>query len=213
MKKRKPKIKTIFIIIVIISVVCRNYFSACKIIAEKAKAQFESDSASAFYSALDYCIEKEKNFDELIRIEKNVDGDIAFVSTNALKLNEITRTTAKKSLENINENSGSVVKIPFGAYFGLKLFSGLGAETSVKLIKVNSVKCDFVNEFSSCGINRVIQRCYLTVRFDAKIVLPTKTEKVSAQLKMAIYENLIAGEVPKTFLGGVLAGYTINSDD
>ena len=210
-KKRKIKIRALFIVFFIVAILVRNYFCACNIILAKAKAQFEADSVSAFYSAVNSCLVEGSDFADLIRVEKNSDGNITFVSTNALKLNSIARRTAVNSLEKLNKKSGGKVKIPLGAYFGLNLFSGYGVETAIKLINVSSVKCDFTNEFYSCGINMVTQKCFISVEFDARIVLPTKTEKVRTKVKMPVYDNFISGNVPDAFLSGVVAGYTLTN--
>ena len=79
--------------------------------------------------------------------------------------------------------------MPIGAFTGLKLFSGLGAKVKLKLITVTSVRCNFVNEFTSAGINQTSHRLYVTTTPDVYVIAAGRKKYYKTEIRLLVYDN------------------------
>lgn len=163
---------------------------------------------TAFYSAANILTIENEGCKDLVKVEKDGSGNVSFVSTDALKLNALVKRLAEKTLENYSVLASGVTEVPIGAFTGLKLFSGLGAKIKLKLITVTSVKCNFVNEFTSAGINQTSHRLYVTTTPDVYVIAAGRKRYYKTEIRLLVYDNLIVGKVPNVYLNGSLAGYT-----
>lgn len=163
---------------------------------------------TAFYSAANILAIENGGEKDLVKVEKDESGNVSFVSTDALKLNALVKRLAEKTLENYSVLASGVTEVPIGAFTGLKLFSGLGAKVKLKLITVTSVRCNFVNEFTSAGINQTSHRLYVTTTPDVYVIAAGRKKYYKTEIRLLVYDNLIVGKVPNVYLNGSLAGYT-----
>ncbi|HBK01894.1 MAG TPA: hypothetical protein DDY77_02535 [Clostridiales bacterium] len=193
---------------VLVFVVCRNYFCASDILINKGEASFEADMTKAFYSAANILTIENDGCKDLVKVEKDESGNVSFISTDALKLNALVKRLAEKTIENYEVLASGTTEVPIGAFTGFRLFSGLGAKVKLKLIMVTSVKCDFVNEFTSAGINQTSHRLYITTVPDVYVVAAGRKKYYKTEIRLLVYDNLIVGKVPEVYLNGSIAGYT-----
>lgn len=207
-RKKKRKVKIYICLFILVFVVWRNYFCASDILIKKGEASFEADMTTAFYSAANILTIENEGCKDLVKVEKDESGNVSFVSTDALKLNALVKRLAEKTLENYSVLASGVTEVPIGAFTGLKLFSGLGAKVKLKLITVTSVKCNFVNEFTSAGINQTSHRLYVTTTPDVYVIAAGRKRYYKTEIRLLVYDNLIVGKVPNVYLNGSLAGYT-----
>lgn len=162
--------------------------------------------SSAVYDALGNELLENARFDELFSIHYNKDGDITFISTDSFKLNLLSQSLATKTLRFYEDYCSRGVDVPIGAFTGIRMLSGLGKKVNVKLIHVVSVKCDFVMKFEEAGINQTRQILYFNVTPDVSIVtIGKRTQKVQS-MSVMVYDNLIVGKVPSTYLNARIVG-------
>ncbi len=207
-RKKKCKFKIFVVLFVLVFVVCRNYFCASDILINKGEASFEADMTKAFYSAANILTIENDGCKDLVKVEKDESGNVSFISTDALKLNALVKRLAEKTIENYEVLASGTTEVPIGAFTGFRLFSGLGAKVKLKLIMVTSVKCDFVNEFTSAGINQTSHRLYITTVPDVYVVAAGRKKYYKTEIRLLVYDNLIVGKVPEVYLNGSIAGYT-----
>lgn len=174
------------------------------VILSISEASIKAIATTAVNEAVFYTLNNELNYTDLITIHKDNDGNISGITTNSAKINEIARDTAYISQQNIKRLGENGIYIPLGALTGSEALAGFGPKINIKIIPVGNVICNFVSQFKQAGINQTNHRIYLDVIADINIITPTATTKVASQTEVMICENLIVGEIPKTFLNADL---------
>lgn len=197
--KRKFKAK-ICSFLIIVALFC-GYLGFCstRVLTVKGKAEFESMLKSASYVAIAKATD-DISFKDLFTITTNADGNIQMLSSNSLKLNELSFRLADETLKACKLIEGGGVSIPIGAFTGISLLSGTGKMVNVKMIKIDGVKCEFVSRFLSSGINQTKHSLYLNIVPDCTLIIGLKRIKIDTKIQYLCYENLILGSVPETYI-------------
>ena len=198
---KKKKIKTVLILTVVFSIVCYLYSNAVYLVTKSAEASFSSYTTTAFYTALGEVF-AESEADELVSTVYGEDGSVVYVGTDALKVNALAASIAKKTFEYYNEFVNGGVEVYAGAFSGIKLLSGAGDRVKVNVLTVSGVRCEFRTEYISLGINQTVRNLYITIEPSYSIVMPFyRKEKVFA-IDYLVYDDLIVGDIPQFYLTG-----------
>ena len=92
--------------------------------------------------------------------------------------------------------------MPIGVFTGIKILSGFGKKVKMPIITVTSVKCDIISSFEDAGINQTRHAVYVDIVPEVDVVTRTKTEKLTDNIKILLYDNYIVGKVPEFFIEG-----------
>lgn len=139
-------------------------------------------------------------YKELIKIDKNDNGDIVLISTDSLKANELNKKIAIEVEKDINKRVNNGTDIPIMAFTGIKFLSAYGFNVNVKTINITSVECDFSDSFVSAGINQTMHSLYITVNTSAVLNMPTKRKVEKCTTRVLLGEAVIVGKVPEIYL-------------
>ena len=207
-KKKKRKFKTsrivrlIIIFLVLIGVFLYYKKVICSQINSICFEYANSCSIDCVNVAVLESLNEQVTYQDLITVEKNLEGDIVHMQANSLKINYISREIASKTKEIFESEMEKGVPIPLMAFTGFNLLSGYGKKVSVKTINVASVKSDFESKFYSVGINQTLHSIYVLVQTEINIHTPFNTQKRGCKTSVLICENVIVGKVPDMYLGG-----------
>ncbi|QLY78472.1 sporulation protein YunB [Clostridium intestinale] len=144
--------------------------------------------------------DKEFNYDDIMKIEKDGQGNITMIRADTIKLNSLA---AKVSLESQNKlrDMGAVgIKIPIGYISKNVILSNLGPSVKVRMQPIGSVKTNYISEFESAGINQTRHKIYLEVETSIKVIIATKSDEVQIKNTIPVAETIIVGKVPTTNL-------------
>lgn len=170
------------------------------IIISVSEAKVRSLSISAVNNAIGEVVSDELAYDNLIKIQEDDDGKIAFIQANAIGINKLTRDLMAATLTNLENMGESGVQIPLGSFSGLPVLNGLGPKVKIKIFPVGSINCTFNSEFISAGINQTNHKIYVNLETKVSLVLPLATKQISTITEMLICENIIIGTVPEVYL-------------
>ncbi len=140
------------------------------------------------------------NYADLVYVEKNDSGEIILLTSNAQKINYISRTVEKLALEKLKAKLKSGVKIPFWAFSGIKILAGYGREIRFDYLSVSSVVCEFSSEFKSVGINQTLHSIYVNVFSTVNIEIPFSKRKSECVTSVLITETVLVGKIPEIYL-------------
>lgn len=205
MKKRK---KFLFVIVffVLDLIILKCYLGATEILISKGESEFQASMSSAVYDALGDELLDSFKFNDIFTIYYNDNKEITFISTDSFKVNLLAKNLAQKTLKYFQNYCSKGVDVPLGAFTGLKMLSGVGKNVNIKLLNVTSVKCEFVSSFESAGINQTRQTLYLNVTPDLTVVALGKKSFSCQSMSVLVYDNLIVGKVPATYLNAQIIG-------
>ena len=176
-----------------------------KMVMQTGKSYYKSKIMAISYETISDCLKKEE-LEDLIVIEKDTENNVSYVTSNTYKINSVAIEISKSFIQKISKKFENGVPIPLGAFTGIKLISGIGKKINVKLVVISSVKCEFVSEFKEMGINQTRHMLKINVVTFAEIVCQHKTESVKSEISVILFDNLIVGKVPSTYLSGKILG-------
>lgn len=200
LKKLKKGIilAVIFLVIVVVCIYTLN--SVSPTIVAFSEAKIKSLTTAAVNSAIFEVMLEPISYSDLVSIEKNADGEITLIAANSMIINKLARDMAQSTETYIEKMGEQDVKIPIGTMSGSPLLAGKGFKVTIRVLPLGSVKCQFVSEFETAGINQTRHKIYLDVVATISIVLPTSQSIVKTNTPVLVSESIIVGKVPDTYL-------------
>ena len=143
--------------------------------------------------------EGEISYEELISMEKDLDGEITAVHSNMAAFNRLQAQILDLILARIDQVSARELSIPVGTLTGSALLAGRGPRISVRMESVGSSSAKFENRFESAGINQTNHQIILDVDVSIAILLPGFTTATMVSTAVTVAETVIVGAVPETY--------------
>lgn len=209
-KIKRAKAKYILISILLTFLIIAAYLltNATKMVSAVSEATIRSITTVAVNDAIYYTLNDNLRYEDLIRIDRDENGNVTTITANSLKINRIARDTAYLSQENLNRMSEEGIMIPIGAFTGIKILAGFGKKVNVKIIPISNVECKFVSSFTDAGINQTKHSIYLQIVSDISIIMPSKTTNLASNTQVLVCESVINGNIPSVYLNNAnLNGY------
>ena len=163
----------------------------CKSIARSVATKVSNIKATEVMAKYEY--------DDILEISKDQNGNITRVGTNIFTINKIISDIPVYIQEELEREENSKFKIPLGSFLGSKLFSGMGPKVNIKIQMVGDIQTDLRSEFSTAGINQTLHRIYLEIKCNVVILTPFKTIQEEISNQVLIAEGVIVGEIPNTY--------------
>lgn len=142
---------------------------------------------------------REYSYQDLFTVEKDSNENITMIKSNVFPINEITSSIALKIQQGIDEEGKEKIKIPLGAFSGIKLLAGSGPNVNIKIASIGNVETDLKSEFKAQGINQTLHRVYLQVKCQIGILTPFSNIEESVTNQVLIAENVIVGNIPSSY--------------
>lgn len=199
-KLKKRRFLLVFLLIVILGLSAYYSFiiteNVLDIVVDYCKAYAtESVNKTVLNASFD-----DYRYEDLIVIEKNAQGEISLITSNANAINKINREIATKTSILLKEKLDAGIPVPLLAFSGIKLLSAYGEKVMIKTVSVTSVLCDFDSTFKSVGINQTLHSIYLDVEIVLNINLPLKKYTDTINSRVLLSETVIVGKVPEIYL-------------
>ncbi|MBQ8295716.1 MAG: sporulation protein YunB [Clostridia bacterium] len=194
----------IFLILLLLFIYFQR--NVTRVLIAISEATMRASTTIAVNDAVYYTLSDEMRYDDLVKIDRDANGNIIAVAANPLKINKIARDTASISQSNLKNLSLNGIPIPLGALTGIEAFAGLGPSIHFRIIPVSSVSCGFSSNFESVGINQTKHSIYLNVVADISIVMPSRTENFAVATDILVGESVIVGTVPDAYLQSDIFG-------
>ena len=175
-----------------------NYFSS--VIVSTCHAKVQSVTMSAVNNAVIEVMSTSVSYSDLMRVEKDSNGDVALFETNSVLVNQLARDTAQKTRQNLQKNKDMTISLPIGQLTGIAFFSNLGPQIKIKITPYESVNCTFLSEFEQAGINQTRHKIFLNVVADMRVILPTSDQTITTCAEVLVCESLLVGKVPQVYL-------------
>ena len=140
--------------------------------------------------------DEEFNYDEMIIIDKDNEGNINMIRANTVKLNYLTSRLSIRCNEELQKMGEVGVEVPLGWMTDNSAFYEFGPDLNVKIDPIGNMKVSYESKFESAGINQTRHKIYLNVeaRVRMKIPLHSKEQVITCQIPVA--ETIIVGKTP-----------------
>ncbi len=197
-EKNKKKIRIILIIFIA--------FLTLTIILKSVNPIFEArciekvqELATNITNNQSSIILKEKNYGNIVEVEKDEKGNIGVIKSDVVVINEIASDIAIAIQGELSKLKTEQILIPAGSFLGSNLLAGFGPNIKIKILPVGNIKTDIKTEFVSTGINQTMYRIYLELQCEVKILTPFNTVNTVITNQVLLVETVIIGEIPSTY--------------
>lgn len=203
-KVSKNKPKRVIIVVLTLFLVVRLYFSSTSLILDAGGETFKANISNCSYYAVEKCIQEKFDFSKACQIQKDDSGNVVFIQSDALLLNYFASKLSLFCYDYMKDALSKGFFVPIGSFTGIKAISGMGEKVCVKLNTALSVDCKIVRSFVSAGINQTRQTFSLVINTEIKVFAPFYKKGYEGKVEVVLFDNLIIGKVPQTYLDSVV---------
>ncbi len=102
----------------------------------------------------------EFNYNEMIKIEKDKDGNITLIQADTVKLNYLASKLSIQCNEELQNLEDIKIKIPLGWFTENSIYYNLGPQMAIRVEDVGNINANYESAFESAGINQTRHRIY-----------------------------------------------------
>ncbi|MCY6958600.1 sporulation protein YunB [Clostridium sp. ZC22-4] len=202
MKYRKVKILGIVLLIIISVSILLYIFN--KTLTPSITEIADTEAKAMAIEIINKCIVDEYvknfNYDDIIKYEKDSEGNIILLKADTLKMNMIACEVALKASKQLKEVGEKGISLPFSYVFKNNIISSIGPNINIKINPVGYVEAKYISVFESAGINQTRHKIYVRVNTKVKVMLALSSNIVEINNEVPIAETIIVGKVPDTAL-------------
>jgi sporulation protein YunB len=175
-----------------------------------ADAEMRSKATEIVNRAIINEYSKQFNYDEIIKVDKDSEGNIVMLKADTLKMNKIASDVALESQKQLKEIGVVGIKLPIGYITRNNILSYYGPTITVKMQPIGHVETKYSSEFESAGINQTRHKIYVKVRTTIRVIIPLRSNTVEVAHEIPIAETIIVGKIPNTAIQLDLKGAGFN---
>lgn len=136
---------------------------------------------------------------DLIKFDRNRNGDVVSVTTDAYYLNKIGNNIGDEIDKQINQMKTYVIKIPFSVLFNEQMVNGRGPKIPLVFVMTGITTTDFENEFTAAGVNQTHHRIMMNITVNTYVVRSGNVTVVPYETNVCIAESIVVGITPQAF--------------
>lgn len=139
------------------------------------------------------------SYDNLISVEKDQNGKIAFIKADSICINNIVT----KIVSNIQKQFDGIPRISvfinMGSVSGISALKNFEPKFEVELESAGNINATTRTDFQSIGINQTHHKIYLDIDARVGILTPLDTFGKDVSTEVLLTEAVIVGEVPDSY--------------
>ena len=140
----------------------------------------------------------EFNYDEMIIINRDNEGNINLIQANTMKLNYLASKLSVECNKTIQSMGEVGMKVPLGWISKNSAFYRLGPKINVKIEPIGNMNVTYESKFESAGINQTRHTIYLKVESKIRIAVPFQNKEIDVLCEIPVSETIIVGKIPST---------------
>lgn len=140
-------------------------------------------------------------YDEMVKIEKDSQGNIILMQADTAKLNYIASKLSTECNAELSDMKNSAIKVPLGWMSDNSAFYSLGPKITVQVEPIGNIVTSYESKFESAGINQTRHKIYLNVDAKIKLKLPLKDQDTEVTTQIPVSDTIIVGKIPNATLG------------
>ena len=166
------------------------------------ETQVDNQASDAINAAIaDQIAEGEFDYDRMVTIEKDANGNVAAIRTNIGELNRLKTSVLQRMDEELEQLSMEQLGVPIGSVLLPELLSGRGPLVPARVLAVRTSDASFRNSFQAAGINQTLHSIYIDIHVCITILTWTGTSEINVDSAVVAAETVIVGTVPTTYFG------------
>lgn len=200
--RTKTKVKLLVIVFIIMAGFNIFLYTFDKIVTPIVMVVADAEMRAKAIEIINTCsieqYSKDFNYDSIIKVEKDRDGNITMLKADTLQLNKIASQVALESQKRIRELGNVGIKLPIGYILKNNILAYLGPSITIKMQPIGHIETKYSSDFESVGINQTRHKIYVQVRTEVRVILPLRSNNIEVRNEIPISETIIIGKVPDT---------------
>lgn len=141
------------------------------------------------------------NYDEMMKIQKDNEGNIILIQADTAKLNSIAAKLSTNCNNAFRDMDKSTIKVPLGWMSDRSIFYNLGPNMKVTIEPVGNISTSYESKFESAGINQTRHKIYLNISAKVRLKLPMNNDDIDVTTQIPVSDTIIVGKIPNTTIG------------
>lgn len=166
-----------------------------------AEAKARQIATRAINEAIRSNISPNIQYQNLIFLNFDKDGKVAFLQPNTGEINRISSEATLAVQNRLKDLPKQTVTIPVGQIMGIKMIANLGPELAIKVLPIGIVESSIEDRFDVAGINQIRHQIFVKVIAKIRMVIPFVHHQISITSKVPLVEAIVMGEVPNIYVG------------
>lgn len=175
-------------------------FIATPVVIKNTKTQLAYSATKSINLAIAETMNQYINYGDLIKIERDANGNVLYFEANSIKINLLSKNMSKIVLTNFVEQSKFPIVISLGAFSGIAILTEVGPKIACSVKPYGEVLCFFKSCFEEAGINQTYHKIYLSIMLTVNVVFPLKVMSFDRSSEVLLCETLIVGKIPDVYL-------------
>lgn len=146
-------------------------------------------------------LSKDFKYDEMVKIEKDNQGNIILIQADTGKLNYIAAELSTECNKELSDMKSNAIKVPLGWMSDKSAFYNVGPKISVEIEPIGNISTSYESKFESAGINQTRHKIYLNVTAKIRLRLPLRNQDAEVSTQVPVSDTIIVGKIPNTTLG------------
>lgn len=138
-------------------------------------------------------------YNDLITIDKDINGRISLIEANSVKINEIITKINSNIQKEFDKIPRITVYLNMGTISGISALKNVEPKFEMELESAGNISSNIKTEFKSVGINQTHHKIFLHIDARVGILTPFSAFGKDIESDVLISEAIIVGEVPDTY--------------
>ncbi|WP_346938360.1 sporulation protein YunB [uncultured Clostridium sp.] len=200
--KSSKKLKFTIVIFLIMTFLITFIYTLDKIIMPTVKlvadAQMRAEVTNTVNKTIFQEYSRNFNYNDIIKFEKDNDGNIIMMTADTLKLSEIATLTVLKAQEELEKKSQVDIRIPMGYVTKNNILARFGPDVKIRMRPIGHITTRYLSEFEDAGINQTRHKIYIETTTRVNIIMAVSSSELEIVNQIPIVETIIVGRVPST---------------
>lgn len=140
-------------------------------------------------------------YDEMVKIEKDNEGNIILIQADTSKLNKIAAELSTNCNNAFKDMDNATIKVPLGWMSDRSIFYNLGPSIKVNIEPIGNISTSYESKFESAGINQTRHKIYLNISAKVRLKLPMNNDDIDVTTQIPVSDTIIVGKIPNTTIG------------
>lgn len=183
------------------------------IMKANATIRIKALTTAAINEAVIQTLEQEKgNYDRLILLEKDEDGKVTSIQTDAAAISKIQSALTQAVMSCLSKLESSDIRMNLGTLLQPEYFAGRGPSLRFLLQPNGYVTTKIISSFSEAGINQTQHKILFRVSAPMAGAIPGYTTQTTIDTDFVLADTIIVGNIPEYYTNVVTEDKNLVSD-
>ncbi|URZ00174.1 sporulation protein YunB [Clostridium felsineum] len=171
------------------------------VIMQTANSDIKSKITEIVNKNMSEVYNKNYDYNKIIEIEKDNEGNIVMMKANTVKLNKLACDLALEAQYDIKKLGEIGIKVPLGYILKNNMLAYMGPKLTIKAQQIGNVETSYVSKFEGAGINQTRHTIMILVKTKVRVMIPMSYDDIEIKNEIPVSETVIVGKIPNSALG------------